>query len=40
MLDDSQANCEAARSVGLQAIKIGSTPDDDMLAVAAKLEQE
>ena len=39
MLDDSQANCEAARSVGLQAIQIGATADDDMLAVAAKLEQ-
>ena len=40
MLDDSQDNCDAARSVGLQAIRIGSTPEDDMLAVAARLEQE
>lgn len=39
MLDDSEANCQAARSTGLQAIRIGNTPDDDLLAVARKLEQ-
>lgn len=33
MLDDSDANCRAAASVGLHALKVGSTPDDDMLAI-------
>lgn len=35
MLDDSQANCEAARSIGLQAIQIGTEPHNDMLAVVS-----
>lgn len=33
MLDDSAANCEAARRTGMHAVKIGSTVDSDMLAV-------
>lgn len=33
MLDDSQANCEAARSVGMQASRVGDTPSTDMLAL-------
>lgn len=35
MLDDSAANCEAARSVGMNAIRVGLSPDDDMLAITA-----
>ncbi|MBD5369872.1 MAG: HAD family phosphatase [Bacteroides sp.] len=33
MLDDSEKNCEAARAVGLHAMRVGSTPADDMLAL-------
>lgn len=40
MLDDSEANCEAARAAGLQARRIGKTPDTDMLAVAGALLAE
>lgn len=36
MLDDSQANCEAARSVGLHAIRIGGDTDSDMMAVTER----
>ncbi|MDE7462927.1 MAG: HAD family phosphatase [Muribaculaceae bacterium] len=32
MLDDSEANCEAARSVGMQAFRIGKDKDNDVLA--------
>lgn len=35
MLDDSAANCEAARSVGMTAIQVGNTPDSDMLAITS-----
>ncbi len=37
MLDDSAANCEAARSVGMQAMQIGTTPDTDMLHATSLL---
>lgn len=37
MLDDSEANCQAARSVGMQAVRIGDTDSDDMLAVTSRL---
>ncbi len=37
MLDDSEANCNAAESVGMKARKVGSTPADDMLAITAEL---
>lgn len=33
MLDDSEANCEAARRCGMRAIRVGSTPADDMMAI-------
>ncbi len=33
MLDDSSANCEAARSVGLMALQVGSDSKTDMLAL-------
>ncbi|MDE6272076.1 MAG: HAD family phosphatase [Muribaculaceae bacterium] len=33
MLDDSPANCEAARSIGLNALQVGRRPDDDMMAL-------
>lgn len=37
MLDDSEKNCEAARSCGMQSIRIGSSPADDMIAVVNQL---
>lgn len=37
MLDDSEKNCEGARAAGMQAIRVGLTPSDDMLAITAKL---
>lgn len=37
MLDDSEANCNAARLAGMPAIRIGATPADDMIAVCTKL---
>ena len=37
MLDDSPANCEAARSVGMQAIQIGATPDTDLMHATSLL---
>lgn len=37
MLDDSEANCEAARSVGMPAIRVGSTSADDMIAITDRL---
>lgn len=33
MLDDSEANCRAAAGIGLHAIRVGSTPADDMMAI-------
>lgn len=36
MLDDSAANCEAARQTGMLAIRVGSGPDDDMLAITGR----
>lgn len=37
MLDDAPANVEAARQVGMPAIRVGYTPADDMLAITAPL---
>ncbi len=37
MLDDSAANCDAARSVGMYAKRIGSERDDDMMAATQVL---
>ena len=40
MLDDSEANCEAARSIGLQAIRIDNEGKDSMLNVCTRLLEE
>lgn len=40
MLDDSEANCATARSLGLEAIRIDNTGADSMTAVAGRLEGE
>lgn len=40
MLDDSAANCESARSVGLQAIQVKKAGPDTMLEIAARLKEE
>lgn len=37
MLDDSSANCEAARSTGMEARKVGVAASDDMLAITAPM---
>lgn len=37
MLDDSEANCKAAESVGLKSVVIGNAPGTDMDAVARKI---
>lgn len=37
MLDDSEANCEAARRAGMKAARIGLDPDNDMLALTSLL---
>lgn len=37
MLDDSEANCEAARSVGMHAVRVGSAEAPDMIAATDKL---
>ena len=36
MLDDSAANCEAARRAGMLALRVGPTPDDDMIALTQR----
>lgn len=33
MLDDSEANCKAAAGCGMHALRVGCTPQDDMLAI-------
>lgn len=33
MLDDSAANCEAARQAGMQAMQVGTAPEADMIAL-------
>lgn len=33
MLDDSDANCRAAAGVGMNALRVGIRPDEDMLAL-------
>lgn len=40
MLDDSEANCESARSVGLHAIRIDNSGEDNTLAICRRLEEE
>ncbi|MDE6299208.1 MAG: HAD family phosphatase [Muribaculaceae bacterium] len=40
MLDDSEANCEAARSIGLDAIRIDNNGTDSMREVCRRLEEE
>lgn len=37
MLDDSAANCEAARQAGMLAVKVGTSPDSDMLYITSCL---
>lgn len=37
MLDDSEANCEAARRAGMKAARVGLDPDSDMLALTRLL---
>ena len=37
MLDDSQANCESARSIGLSALQIGKDPEAGMIAITEPL---
>lgn len=39
MLDDSQANCDAAESTGMKAIRIGTSADNDLLAVVKSIEK-
>ena len=36
MLDDSDANCEAARRAGMHARRVGSDPSSDMLALTER----
>lgn len=36
MLDDSAANCDAARRAGMLALRVGPTPDDDMIALTQR----
>lgn len=36
MLDDSEANCRAAISTGMNAIQVGLTPDCDMMAITSE----
>jgi len=40
MLDDSAANCESARSVGLDAIQVTKTGPDTLLGIAGRLMEE
>lgn len=40
MLDDSEANCESARSIGLQAIQVTKTGPDSFSEIMARLEGE
>ncbi|MDE7402570.1 MAG: HAD family phosphatase [Muribaculaceae bacterium] len=37
MLDDSDANCKAAAEAGMNALRIGNTEQDDMMAVTSLL---
>lgn len=39
MLDDSEANCRGAREAGMQALRVGGTSADDMLAITSRLLQ-
>lgn len=39
MLDDSEANCAAARSVGMNAICVKETGSDSFMAICRRLEQ-
>ena len=40
MLDDSEANCNAARSIGLNAVQIDNNGDNSMLNVCNRLLEE
>ena len=40
MLDDSEANCRAARSVGLKAIRVEETGRDSFMEICRRLEEE
>lgn len=37
MLDDSEANCQAAAQSGMHALRVGDTPQDDMMAYTGLL---
>lgn len=37
MLDDSEANCKAAESVGMHSIRVTDTPDGDLCAILQRL---
>ena len=40
LLDDSEANCNSARGLGINAIQIKKTGDDSFSAVCDILEEE
>lgn len=40
MLDDSAANCDSARSVGLNAIQVKKTGDDTFAQIVGRLEED
>lgn len=40
MLDDSQANCDSARSIGLEAIRVEKTGKDSILEIISRLVEE
>ena len=37
MLDDAPKNARAAADAGMQAVRVGYTPADDMMAITAPL---
>lgn len=39
ILDDSQKNCEAAESVGMQSACVGTGSDNDMIAIVKEIER-
>ena len=39
MLDDSEANCRAAAEIGMHALRVGDTPQDNMMAYTGLLLQ-
>lgn len=40
LLDDSEANCASARSIGLNAIQVKRDGEDTMLSICRRLEEE